>query len=148
MRVSIRKVEKKEQEQVLLECVSMTKEFEDIREYVLMKGNQLTAYLDGEAYQILLGDVLYFEAVSEHVFAYTVEEVYFIKKRLYEVEQEYSGRKFVRASKSMVVNLMQVESFRPALNGRFYARMKNGEDIIISRQYAKAVKQKLLGEAK
>lgn len=148
MRVSIRKVEKKEQEQVLLECVSMTKEFEDIRKYALMKGNQLTAYQDGKAYQIFLGDVLYFEAVSEHVFAYMEEEVYLIKKRLYEVEQEYSGQKFVRASKSMVVNLMQVESFRPALNGRFYARMKNGEDIIISRQYAKEVKQKLIGEAK
>ena len=144
MRVSVRKIFNKEDEQVVLECVEMTREFEDIREYALMKGNLLTGYIHDAAYRLELSDILYFEAVGDHVFAYTEEEVYSVKKRLYELEEAYSDRKFIRCSKSVIVNLMQIESFRPALDSRFYARMKNGEDIMVSRMYAKGLKRKLM----
>ena len=144
MRVSVRKIFNKEDEQVVLECVEMTREFEDIREYALMKGNLLTGYIHDAAYRLELSDILYFEAVGDHVFAYTEEEVYSVKKRLYELEEAYSDRKFIRCSKSVIVNLMQIESFRPALDSRFYARMKNGEDTMVSRMYAKGLKRKLM----
>ena len=52
LRVSIRKVLHPEEEQVVLKCVEMTRDFED---------------------------VLYFEAVGERVFAYTAEELYAVK---------------------------------------------------------------------
>lgn len=144
MRVSIRNILRKEEEQVVLECVEMTKDFEDIREYALMKGNLLTGYIHDTAYRLNLSDILYFEAVSDQVFAYTAEEIYSVKKRLYELEAVYQDRKFVRCSKSVLVNLMQIESFRPALDSRFFARMKNGEDVMVSRMYAKELKKKLM----
>lgn len=144
LRVSIRKVSHPEEEQVVLECVEMTRDFEDIREYALMKGSFVAGYINDAVYQIPLTDVLYFEAVGERVFAYTAEELYSVKKRLYEIESLYADQKFIRCSKSILVNLMQIESFRPALDSRFLARMKNGEDILISRMYAKALKKKLM----
>lgn len=144
MKVSIRNISRKEDEQVILECVEMTKDFEDVREYVLMKGNILNGYIHDTAYQLNLSDILYFEAVGDQVFAYTAEEIYGVKKRLYELEAAYQDRKFVRCSKSVLVNLMQIESFRPALDSRFFARMKNGEDIIVSRMYAKELKKRLM----
>lgn len=144
MRVSIRSVSRREDEQVVLECVELTGDFEDIREYALMKGNVLVGYIHDAAYQLQLSDILYFEAVGDQVFAYTAEEVYSVKKRLYELEAIYRDRKFVRCSKSILVNLMQIESFRPALDSRFLARMKNGEDVLVSRMYAKGLKQRLM----
>ena len=51
----------------------------------------------------------------------------------------------IRVSKSMIVNLMKITSVRPALNGRFSAVLKNGEEIIISRKYVPALKQILKG---
>ena len=144
MRVSIRNILRREDEQVILECVEMTKEFEDIREYALMKGKVLAGYIHDTVYQLDLADILYFEAVGDQVFAYTAEEIYSVKKRLYELESIYQDRKFIRCSKSVLVNLMQIESFRPALNSRFFARMKNGEDIMVSRMYAKELKKKLM----
>lgn len=144
MRVSIRNILRKEDEQVVLECVEMTKDFEDIKEYVLMKENILTGYIRDTAYRLNLSDILYFEAVGDQVFAYTKEEVYSVKKRLYELESVYRDRKFFRCSKSVLVNLMQIESFRPALDSRFLARMKNGEDVLVSRMYAKELKKKLM----
>ena len=50
----------------------------------------------------------------------------------------------VRASKSILMNLNYIDSVRPALNGRLYAKMQNGEDILISRNYAKLVSKRIL----
>lgn len=144
MRVSIRGVQSKADEQVVLECVELTKDFEDIRAYALMKGNMLIGYIHDAVYSLELSDILYFEAVGDQVFAYTAEEVYSVKKRLYELELLYQDRKFIRCSKSVLVNLMQIASFRPALDSRFLARMKNGEDVLVSRMYAKGLKKKLM----
>ncbi len=144
MRVSIRNILRREDEQVVLECVEMSKDFEDIREYVMMKGSVLTGYIHDTAYQLELADILYFEAVGDQVFAYTAKEVYSVKKRLYELESVYQERKFIRCSKSVLANLMQIESFRPALDSRFFARMKNGEDIMVSRMYVRELKKKLM----
>lgn len=88
--------------------------------------------------------MLYFETVEERVFAYTAAELYTVRLRLYEIEERYRRLNFVRCSKSVIVNLMQVESFRPALDSRLLARMKNGEDIVISRMYAREIKRRLM----
>ena len=45
----------------------------------------------------------------------------------------------------MIVNLMKITSVRPALNGRFLAVLKNGEEIIISRKYVPSLKNILKG---
>ncbi len=144
MRVTIRNIAHARDEQVVLECVDMTKDFEDIRDYALMKGNTITGYINGEAYSLMLSDVLYFEAVDERVFAYTENELYEIKSRLYELEEDYRDRMFIRCSKSVIVNISKINSFRPAPHTRLLAKMKNGEEIVISRMYAKALKQRLM----
>ena len=92
-----------------------------------------------------LSEVYYFEALDEKVFAYTGEQVCEIKMRLYEVEKLYEKYHFVRCSKSVVLNLMLLESISPALNGRFFAHMKNGERLMISRQYAPRIKRIVMG---
>ena len=65
--------------------------------------------------------------------------------KLYELESALQGKNFLRVSKSMLVNLMKISSVRPALNGRFSALLKNGEEVIISRKYVPALKQILKG---
>ena len=144
MQVLIRKILNKEDEQVIIECVEMNKDFEDIKDYVLMKGNTLTGFIQDTAFQLNLSDILYFEAVGERVFAYTADELYSVKLRLYEIEERYLKNKFVRCSKSVIVNLMHIESFRPTLDSRLYARMKNGEDVVVSRMYAKELKKRIM----
>ena len=64
--------------------------------------------------------------------------------RLYEIASAYEAYHFVRCSKSIVLNLMLLNNISPALNGRFYAHMKNGEKLIISRQYAPILKEIIL----
>lgn len=147
MKVKINTVLSKQEEQIIIECMEMTPEFEDIKNYCLSKGASLPGYTDiSLRRQIRIEDILYIEAVGEKVFAYTEEKVFEIKKRLYELENELAAFKFMRCSKSFLICLLKVNAIRPALNGRYLACMENGEEVMISRKYAKIVKQTIMEE--
>lgn len=144
MKITERIVKHKDEEGVILEYVNMSQDFVDIRNYVANKGRLLTVHTQKkELLQIRLDDVLYFEAVGELVFVYTSSEVYEVSQRLYQLEEKFKDGLIRRISKSMLANLNHVISVRPALNARFYAKMVNGEELLISRQYAKDVLRSL-----
>ena len=137
MRITEKLVNSPEEEGVTLEYIRLTKDFEEIKEYVQHKGDTLTGYKQTkEKVSFRIEDVLYFETVDGLVFAYTVDSVYEIKGRLYQVEEKINKRNICRASKTMLVNVEHIISVRTALNGRLYARMENGEEILITRRYS------------
>lgn len=148
MRTELLRVKEKKDEKVTIECVAVTSEVREILLYVQSKGHEITGMLDGTYTQLKLSDIFYFEALDEHVFAYTSDKVYEIKNRLYEVEERYQEIYFLRISKSIVVNLRKIQTITPALNARYVAHLKNEEQLIISRQYVKQLKEVLLGGKK
>lgn len=85
--------------------------------------------------------ILYFEADAEQVFAYTEKEIYKVKLRLYQIEDLSQTSEIMRVSKSYLINVKMVQSIRPALNSRLYVMMQNGEEILVSRKYAHALKE-------
>ena len=132
---------------MILEYIKLTKDFEEIKEYVQYKGNTLTGYKQTkEKVSVRIEDILYFETVDGLVFAYTVDSVYEMKGRLYQVEEKVKRRNICRASKTMLVNVEHISSVRTALNGRLYARMENGEEILITRRYAKEIENCFMEE--
>lgn len=84
-------------------------------------------------------DVYYFDAVDDKVFVYLEMSVLEIKKRLYEIEELSSL--YLRISKAQVVNTNMIEYLSPMFNGRLEAHLKNGEKVIISRQYVPNLKK-------
>ena len=43
----------------------------------------------------------------------------------------------------MILNISKIRSVAPSVNGRFEAKLLNGESVIISRQYVPVLKKKL-----
>lgn len=149
MRVTEKIVSNPEEEGVTLEYMRFTKDFEEIKEYVQHKGDLLIGYTqEKDKTAVRVEDILYFEIVDGVVFAYTVEKIYEVKGRLYQVEEKISRRTICRVSKTMLVNIDHIISVRTALNGRLYARMENGEEILITRRYAKEVEHCFMEEDK
>lgn len=112
--------------------------------YQLKSDSQkLTAYREQEITVLRPKDVFYFESVDNKVFAYCEKEVYEIRRKLYELEADMAGMDFLRVSKSTIVNVAKIAHLSPAFNGRLEARLKNGEKIIISRQYVSDLKKNL-----
>ena len=145
MKLEVRKVPETEPEMVEIRCHQVTDEVRELISFVKSRQGQLTASQDGQRFEIPVVDLFYAEAVDERVFLYTARDSYEIRMKLYELESLLKNRHFLRISKGMLVNLMKISSVRPALNGRFSALLKNGEEVIISRKYVPALKQTLKG---
>ena len=98
MRVT-EKLVKNPEEGVTLAYIRLTKDFEEIKEYVQHKGDTLTGYKQTrERASVRIEDILYFETVDSLVFAYTVDSVYEMKA-LYVYLLEYqSGKRVLELS--------------------------------------------------
>lgn len=140
MKLIRKRIDPTEEEAVILEYIKWTGEWENLSDYIEGKKRQIIGYgMEKEMYSIQLEDILYFEAVGDLVFAYTGDQVYEIKMRLYQVEETVQQSGILRASKSFLVNVRKIEKVRSVLNGRFMAVMENGEEVLITRHYAREV---------
>ena len=143
MKITIQDLPEGEEEEIVIRCRGMDEQLLKLV-YALRAGREkLTVSRQERLFRILPSAVYYFAAVDNRVFAYLEKEVYETKLKLYELEERLAGTDFFRASKSTVINLAKVESLSPAFNGRFEAAMKNGEKLIVSRQYVPVLKEKL-----
>ena len=147
MNVNVQRIGPGEPEQVLIQCHKVTGEVAGIIRYIKSAGVTLAGYLEERITQIPLQDIFYVEAVDDRVFASTSDQTYELKLKLYEFEDAYRRQRFFRCSKSMIVNLMKVDSVYPILNGRLSAKLHNREEVIISRQYVPVLKEILSGGA-
>lgn len=148
MRVSVSQISVDQEERAVIQCYEINDDVKSIVSFIKATGATLSGYIDERATQIPLQDIYFVEAVDNKVFAYTAKKVYELKCKLYEFEALYENRRFFRCSKSFVVNLMKIDHVRPALNGRFLAKLFSGEEVIISRQYVPELKRRLSGETK
>lgn len=63
--------------------------------------------------------------------------------KLYELEEQLEDADFFRANKSCIINFRHIASLKSELNRRLLVTMTNGEKLIVSRQYAEYMKEKL-----
>lgn len=143
MKVTIVDIGEGEEEEIILKCRSLDDNMVKLINRLKQGGSKLTAYKDGGMFFIDSGEVFYFESVDQKVFAYCKSEVYLVKSKLYELMDELPGWIFVRVSKSVILNVNQIKSLTPAFGGRYEALLKNGEKVIISRQYVGLLKEQL-----
>lgn len=85
----------------------------------------------------------YFIVESDDVLALVDQTRYFVKMKLYEIEELLQTRAFIRVSKYAMVNINQIEYIKPALNSKLTLLMKNGDQLEVNRRYYKAFKKTL-----
>jgi len=130
--------------EVLIKCCKITEKVKNIESYLLHGFKEkLSATQNGTIHLIDRQDIFYFESVDRQTFLYTADEVYEISLKLYEIENLLAASGFFRNSKSQILNIAKIESLRPDFGGRLELVMKNGEQAVVSRQYAKLLKERL-----
>lgn len=143
MKITVRTAAEEKEIKIDITCQSMTPEVERILSMLHMLNKQLTGYKAGEMYLIEAADVLYIDTVDKKTFLYTKNEVYETALKLYELEEQLEEADFFRANKSCIINFRHIASLKSELNRRLLVTMTNGEKLIVSRQYAEYVKEKL-----
>ena len=143
MKITIETPREGEEDEIIVRCASLNDRLMKLIAALKTEESPLTGYMDDKIVKLATKDVFHFESVDNKVFAYTGKGVYEVRKKLYEIEKEYVDTEFLRISKSAVVNVAKIAYIRPLINGRFEAKLKNEEKIIINRQYVIELKKKL-----
>ena len=129
--------------QVIIKCPKANDEIHKIKTLLHGFDKKLTCTKDGVMKLIDKRDVLYFESVDKNCFLYTSDNVFETSLKLYEIEEMLADAGFFRSSKSQILNIAKIESLCPDFGGRIEAVMENGYQLIVSRQYAKILKEKV-----
>ena len=145
MEIEIEQIGQEKREYIRIGCHKVDSNVKEILHFIKSRQGSVEARKGEDQINIPVVDIYYAEAVDDKVFIYLQKECYQSKSKLYELEEILNKRRFIRISKSVIVNLMKVESIRPALNGRYLCHLKNGEDVIVSRKYVPDLKEKLAG---
>lgn len=129
--------------EITVSCGKLTPEIEKLLATLRILDKQLMAVKEGEVYLLDVSKVIFLESVDRKTFVYTGDEVYESSLKLYELEQQLIEYGFFRASKSCLIQLQYIRSLKADLNRRIKVTLENGEQIIVSRQYAEELKKKL-----
>lgn len=142
MKVEIKQVISKEDEQAVISAVTITEDIQNAIDILDNNCRVIPVLSDGETVMCKTDKIYYIESVDKRSYVYTKENCYETKYRLYELE-EVLNASFFRCSKAMIINIRKIKSVKGELNGRMNAELLNGEQIVISRAYVKELKRKL-----
>lgn len=130
--------------EVEIRCSERDEEVKNLINAVKAAGDTLIGEKEnGDKTPVYISKVLYFEAVDRNVFAYTTSEIFRVKKTLYDLEDMALSNFFVRISKSVIVNLKAVQKIAPDSSRRLKLLLRNGEWVIVSRNFVNDFKNAL-----
>lgn len=129
--------------EISISCKQLTPKIEKILATLQILDMQLMAVKGEEAYILDVSKIVYIEAVDRKTFVYTCNDYFESKLKLYELEQQLCECGFFRASKSCIVQLKYIRSLKADINRKIRITLENGEQIMVSRQYAEELKRKL-----
>lgn len=132
--------------EIVINCGSITAETENIIAALRMANNQLTVIKDGVTHILDLSKIAYIETVDRRTFVYTENDCYESKWKLYEIDNilcNPCGSGFFRISKSCIVRLKYIRTLKADIERRVRITLENGEQLIVSRQYADELKKRL-----
>lgn len=143
MKIIIEDIADGEEDQIIIRCSEINNEILQLISEIKSQQQILIGYDKNVIHRLNPADVYYFDTVDNKTFAYCSAKVFEIRKKLYELEDEFANSDFLRISKSAILNIKKILKVSPAFSGRFEAFLDNGEKIIISRQYVPNLKKKL-----
>lgn len=143
MKITINIDEKIQETEIKISCNQLTYEVENLIATLRILNQQMLVSKENENFLLDVNEISYIEAVDRKTFVYTEDDIYESKLKLYEMEEKLCQSGFIRISKSCLVRLKYIKSIKNDVERKLRLTMKNGEQIIVSRQYAEEIKKRL-----
>ncbi|MBE5880843.1 MAG: LytTR family transcriptional regulator [Lachnospiraceae bacterium] len=143
MKITIQINEQTADTEIAITCNRLTPEIDKIMATLRILDQQLMVTKEEENYLLDVAKIAYIEAVERKTFVYTEEDVYESKLKLYEMEERLCQGGFFRVSKNTLVHLRFIKSLKNDVSRKLRLTLLNGEQIMVSRQYADEIKKRL-----
>ena len=147
MKIRIEIDEKIEEDEIIIKCSQLNNEISKIQSLlneIISKKNNMVFYKDNIEYFISLEEILFFETEENNVFAHSVDNVYKVKYKLYELEETLPDN-FMRVSKSTILNVDYIYSITKNITASSIVEFQHThKTVYVSRNYYKPLKFKLV----
>lgn len=143
MKISIHVDTDVKETEITIVCNHLTPEIERVLATLRILDRQLMVVKEDEIYLLDISKIVYMESVDRKTFVYTKADYYESKLKLYELEEQLSTYGFFRASKSCIVQLKYIKSLKTEIDRKIRLTLENGEQVLVSRQYAEELKRRL-----
>ena len=143
MKIEIDIDEKYSDVEVDIKTPRLTQDIAKLISLMRMIDMQIAVKKDDETYLLDIEKILYIETVERNTFVYTEDATYESDLKLYEMEQELLEKNFSRISRQSIINLKKVKSLKADINRKIRVTLVNGEQIIVARMYAEALRKRL-----
>lgn len=131
------------EEEVIINCAYVDERMQRLIDCVRQFTFSIEGEWDGKIYQIPVEAIYYIESVDGKTFLYEKQQAYYSRQTLASMEQMLRHTAFVRISKNCLLNTAHLKCVEAYRNHRMRAELKNGEQLIISRNYIDSLKEKL-----
>jgi DNA-binding LytR/AlgR family response regulator len=151
MKIRIELDRKIEENEVIIRCSDLNEEVKNIQAVIhdmLSQKKHITFYKGDVEYYLSLEEVLFFETNDNMICAHTINNIYNVKYKLYELEEFLPGY-FMRVSKSTILNTNHIYSITRSISSSSMVEFQNThKQVYVSRYYYKPLKIKLLEKRK
>ena len=151
MKIRVELDNKIEENEVIIKCNELNEEVKNIQIVLgemLSQKKHMTFYKGETEYYLSLEEILFFETEESGICAHTIDNIYSVKYKLYELEELLPGY-FMRVSKSTILNTNHIYSITRSLSSSSRVEFQNThKQVYVSRYYYKPLKIKLLEKRK
>lgn len=94
-------------------------------------------------HKLKVENIIYFESLDKRVYAITKNGEYEVNQRLFELEEMYADRRFMRISKSVVINMDKITSVKMEEDRSCKVFFSPQISVRVSRNYIKDFRQRI-----
>ena len=134
--------EKIDEKEVIINSNEYDDQVKNIESYVFNIDNEIYGYKDKDAVKLYLSEIFCFTIEDNHVVAILEKEKYFLKKRLYAIEENLNDS-FLKINQSTIINIKKIKRFKASFVGSLMVELENGYKDFVSRRQLKKVKEKI-----
>ena len=131
--------------EITIHAGQLTPEIERIYQQLQMDSDhpdQIEGMMDNTSYYLSINDILFFETDAKQVMAHTTRNAYFVKCKLYELENLLGGQ-FMRISKSTILNLDQIYAIIKSISNCQIKFHDSYKTVYVSRRYYRDLNDRL-----
>lgn len=131
--------------EITIHAGQLTPEIERIYQQLQMDSDhpdQIEGMMDNTSYYLSINDILFFETDAKQVMAHTTRNSYFVKYKLYELENLLGGQ-FMRISKSTILNLDQIYAITKSISNCQIKFHDSYKTVYVSRRYYRDLNDRL-----
>ena len=105
---------------------------------------KIPCYKREKKYLLNIDSIYYIDLIDKNTFIFTKDDCFESPLWLYQIE-ELLNEDFIRASKSTLFNMQHIKSLKADIGSRVIVYLDNGDQILVSRKYAKEFKKRVGG---